>query len=74
MDGIYYSITNKLLMKNLLGLLFLFLFIVNSSTANSQNNAGASLKIDSLKKVLQTQKVDTTKVKTLNAISKVLLK
>ncbi len=46
--------------------LFLIVFMYE---ANGQMNAPDSIKIDSLKKVLQIQKEDTNKVNTLNALS-----
>ena len=52
-------------MKHLLFISFLFFaLIVFSFTAYTQINLSDSLKIESLKKVLQTQKEDTNKVKT----------
>lgn len=43
----------------------LFVFIVLSFSSNAQLSAGDSLKIDSLNKVLRTEKRDTNKVNTL---------
>jgi two-component system, NtrC family, sensor kinase len=56
----------------LIKLLLLNLFIILSSCAYPQSNSD-SLKIDSLKKDLATQKEDTNKVNTLNELSNKLL-
>jgi hypothetical protein len=48
---------------------FVFILVLYSFTGNAQNNINDPFKIDSLKKVLQTQKGDTNKVNTLNELS-----
>src|ERR1700693_437672 len=53
-------------------ILFFIIFIQNSFISYTQNNSD-SLKIDSLKKVLQTEKEDTNKVNTLNTLCRFLL-
>src|SRR4051812_27170884 len=50
------------------------IFVTYSIKASTQNNISDSLRIDSLKKVLQTQKEDTNKVNTLNELSRNLVK
>src|SRR6476660_9478075 len=47
----------------------LFVIILYSFASYPQTNLSDSLKIDSLKKVLQIQKEDTNKVNTLNELS-----
>jgi len=47
---------------------FFFILILYSFTGYGQNNINDPLKIDSLKKVLQTQKEDSNKVNMLNAL------
>ena len=57
-------------MKNILTKTCLFIIlIIYSFTAYTQTNLTDSLKIDSLKKVLQKVKEDTNKVNTLNELS-----
>src|SRR5439155_13403337 len=54
----------------LLKTFLLFVLILYSFTAYSQYDFSDSLRIDSLEKVLLTQKDDTNKVNTLNEMSK----
>ena len=66
---VYYSITNNCIMKNLLCNTCLFLsFIIFSLTAYTQNNT-----IDSLQKLLLSEKEDTNKVNTLNELASILV-
>ena len=56
-------------MKNLLYILsFSLVLIIFSFEAYTQTNATDLLNIDSLKKVLQTEKEDTNKVNMLNEV------
>jgi tetratricopeptide (TPR) repeat protein len=65
--GVYHSITNNCIMKTLLSKTSLFIIcIVCSLTVMAQNDPD---KIDSLKKVLLTEKEDTNKVNTLLNLS-----
>ena len=60
-------------MKNIFITAFPFFILVSFSfKAYSQSNASDSLKIDSLKKVLETQKEDTNKVNALYKVSRYL--
>ncbi len=61
-------------MENLLSKTCLFLFfVVLLFDAHAQTNTTNSLRIDSLKKILQTQKEDTNKINTLNELSSNLM-